>query len=567
MPSPCTVTALISNVANQPVQGSFVRLILRNFKGFVPRVLGTDVIVETQVDLIPDVNGNISSPIWGNDNIDPANTFYTAEWWSGGRITSQANFFIIGASFNLNTAAILNPPNPPSTIATPLLLETNGVRNGSQIQFNAVAGTGMTITDDGHGNVTFASSGGGGAVSSVFGRTGVVVAQAGDYTAAQVTNAQDNSVSHAAHTFLGAPSGGSGTPSFRTLISSDIPDLSATYQLVSAKDAANGYAGLDGGSLLKPAEFPALTGDVTSSVGTVATTVVKLQGRSLAATAPSNGQVIAWNNGNNDWEPTSVSSLGANASQIQSVNVNSAAPLDGDVLNYSVTQNDYEMVMRPDWLTFPVGSTASPQAINNNFPFTGLSFTTAVGQTTANVAGTATELPGIKLTSGSTAGNSAGWLIGVNAATFLAEFGVLRRFRFRVQLAQTTNTRMWIGLANGSSVATFQNNAPAVALVAFRYSTAAGDTKWQVVASNGTTQTTTATTVAPDTNIHDFDLVYDTTQVKFYIDRVLVGTVSTNLPTNTTNQGPILVLDNAGTANAQSFTWYLAKGTIDFAKL
>lgn len=36
-------------------------------------------------------------------------------------------------------------------------------------------------------------SGGGGAVSSVFGRTGAVVATAGDYTAAMVTNAADKS--------------------------------------------------------------------------------------------------------------------------------------------------------------------------------------------------------------------------------------------------------------------------------------------------------------------------------------------------------------------------------------
>lgn len=44
-----------------------------------------------------------------------------------------------------------------------LVLETNGVLNGSQVLFNAKAGSGMTITDDGIGNITFASTGGGGA--------------------------------------------------------------------------------------------------------------------------------------------------------------------------------------------------------------------------------------------------------------------------------------------------------------------------------------------------------------------------------------------------------------------
>jgi hypothetical protein len=39
------------------------------------------------------------------------------------------------------------------------------------------------------------------------------------------------------------------------------------------KDAASGYAGLTAGSLLKTAEFPAFTGDVTTSAGGVATTI------------------------------------------------------------------------------------------------------------------------------------------------------------------------------------------------------------------------------------------------------------------------------------------------------
>jgi len=43
-----------------------------------------------------------------------------------------------------------------------ITLETNGVLNGDQTLLNLVAGTNMTITDDGLGNVTFDSSGAGG---------------------------------------------------------------------------------------------------------------------------------------------------------------------------------------------------------------------------------------------------------------------------------------------------------------------------------------------------------------------------------------------------------------------
>ena len=44
---------------------------------------------------------------------------------------------------------------------TGITLETNGVANGNQTLLNLVAGTNMTITDDGFGNITFDATGGG----------------------------------------------------------------------------------------------------------------------------------------------------------------------------------------------------------------------------------------------------------------------------------------------------------------------------------------------------------------------------------------------------------------------
>jgi hypothetical protein len=66
----------------------------------------------------------------------------------------------------------------------------------------------------------------------------------------------------------------------------------------SNKDAANGYAGLDSGTKLKATEFPALTGDVTSTSGTVATTVVKINGASVPTSdsfvgTNGSGQIVA----------------------------------------------------------------------------------------------------------------------------------------------------------------------------------------------------------------------------------------------------------------------------------
>jgi hypothetical protein len=45
-----------------------------------------------------------------------------------------------------------------------------------------------------------------------------------------------------------------------------------------------------------------LAGDVTGAPGT--NSVVRLQNRNLAATAPTNGQVLKWNNGTSQWEPS-----------------------------------------------------------------------------------------------------------------------------------------------------------------------------------------------------------------------------------------------------------------------
>lgn len=156
MPSPCTVTGLLQTAADAALQGNaFVRFRLRNFSGFVPRVLGTSIIAEPQVDVLPAADGTFSATIWGNDNLDPSNTFYTVEWWNMGRITSQANYSITGSVFNLNSAGQLNPPPQPGTTgASQLVLETNGVKNANQQLLNLASSDGtVLLTDQGNGTV------------------------------------------------------------------------------------------------------------------------------------------------------------------------------------------------------------------------------------------------------------------------------------------------------------------------------------------------------------------------------------------------------------------------------
>ena len=72
-----------------------------------------------------------------------------------------------------------------------ITLKTNNANNGSQSILNLKAGSNVTLSDDGVGGVTIASSGGGGGgVTSIFGRIGIITAQAGDYSVGQITGAE-----------------------------------------------------------------------------------------------------------------------------------------------------------------------------------------------------------------------------------------------------------------------------------------------------------------------------------------------------------------------------------------
>jgi hypothetical protein len=70
-----------------------------------------------------------------------------------------------------------------------------------------------------------------------------------------------------------------------------VPDLAGkqaalgfTPENAANKDAASGYAGLDSSSLLKAAQFPAFTGDATKPSGSLVTTVVKVNGNTPGGT-------------------------------------------------------------------------------------------------------------------------------------------------------------------------------------------------------------------------------------------------------------------------------------------
>lgn len=136
--TPQTVSGALASGSGTPCNGGtggtscFVRITLRNYKGFVPRVVNVAVIAPTQLlDIIPNSSGVFSTTLYTNDVIQPLNcgvnqntpcTYYTVEYWYGGRELSAANYQFLGSGpFNLLTQQPISttpPPPPPFQFGT-----------------------------------------------------------------------------------------------------------------------------------------------------------------------------------------------------------------------------------------------------------------------------------------------------------------------------------------------------------------------------------------------------------------------------------------------------------------
>lgn len=83
------------------------------------------------------------------------------------------------------------------------------------------------------------------------------------------------------------------------------------------------------------AQIYALTGDVTSSIGNPATTVVKLQGSNVATTAPANGQILQWDG--SAWAPATASTGGGGGANGLTYYLNQGIAADAPTTNIPAT--------------------------------------------------------------------------------------------------------------------------------------------------------------------------------------------------------------------------------------
>ena len=196
--------------------------------------------------------------------------------------------------------------------------------NGQALVWNSGASAGQPGTVSGSG-----------AVSSVFGRTGAVTAQTGDYnfgqisgtvaagqlpgaggdvsgtlTAATVTGIQSRAVANTAPSNGQALVWNSGASAWQPSTVSSGGAVSSVFGRTGAVTAQSGdyNFGQISGSV-DSSQLPGAGGDVTGTL--TAATVTGIQNRAVANTAPANGQALVWNSGASAWQPGTVSGGGA----------------------------------------------------------------------------------------------------------------------------------------------------------------------------------------------------------------------------------------------------------------
>jgi hypothetical protein len=138
MPTPCIVTGSLDTLlAGNAAYGS-IDFVLGNLgTGTVPRVIGTGIFPALKQTVQADENGNVSTQLWGNDNIAPANTVYYLTFRDAQRNeVGQVIFSITGTSFNLNTATA------SSTILPPIMIQVGNID-----RFFPVLGTPLSSAD------------------------------------------------------------------------------------------------------------------------------------------------------------------------------------------------------------------------------------------------------------------------------------------------------------------------------------------------------------------------------------------------------------------------------------
>ena len=177
-------------------------------------------------------------------------------------------------------------------------------------------------------------SGSGGAVASVFGRTGAVTAQAGDYnfgqisgtigssqfpnaggdlsgnlTSATVTGIQNRTVANITPSSGQALLWNSAASAWQpgTVTGGAVSSVFGRTGAIAAQSGDYNFTQISGS--ISSSQLPAAGGDISGTL--TSATVRSIQGQPVASTYPSNGQALVWSSSAGSWQPANASGSGA----------------------------------------------------------------------------------------------------------------------------------------------------------------------------------------------------------------------------------------------------------------
>lgn len=117
---------------------------------------------------------------------------------------------------------------------------------------------------------------------------------------------------------------------------------------------------------------------------------------------------------------------------------------------------------------------------------------------------------------------------------YVRRVGAAPRWCQKVSIDSVSNVRVWLGLVNADPGA---SDNPANGAVTFRFSTSAGDSKWQACYANGVSTTCVDTAVGPSTGTGSYDLLCIdcreglSTACTWWVNGVAKTRVTSGLPT------------------------------------
>jgi hypothetical protein len=221
--------------------------------------------------------------------------------------TTQVSISIPGTLHQFGTANLVvncyDNSTPPQQVE-PDKIQISPTTYNVTINFST-AQTGYCVVN---GAGTPSVSGGSGAVNSVFGRSGAIMPQAGDYAFGQISGTvAGNQLPNAGGDVSGALTAATVTGIQNRAVANTGPANGQT--LVWNSSAAAWQPGVVSQIMgtVASSQLPNAGGDVSGTL--TAATVKAIQGQAVSGTLPSNGQTLVWNSSASAWQPGAVSQI------------------------------------------------------------------------------------------------------------------------------------------------------------------------------------------------------------------------------------------------------------------